>query len=215
VSVLVFANGDVDNVDWIAPLLDTATVVIAANGGTYHLWQLDHQPDLVIGDLDSLPVEVKAWLEAGDVAVQMYPHDKDETDLELALLHAVSHYEEPVAIIGAIGGRLDQTLANIMLLAHPALSGRQVELRTQYQRAWLVRDEAIVDGQDGDTISLIPIGGPVHVRETSGLRWPLADETLTFGPARGVSNTMTGPEAMIRVDDGSLLCIHTTREWDR
>jgi thiamine pyrophosphokinase len=215
VTILIFANGDVGDVAWVKPYLSTATAVIAADGGTRHLWRLNHVPDLVIGDLDSLPEEAGVWLESGESAVRRYPHDKDETDLELALTYAVEHYEEPIAIIGASGGRLDQTLANIMLLAHPALAGRHVELLTEHQHAWLVTAETIIHGQAGDIVSLVPIGGPVHIRQTSGLRWQLQDEMLTFGMARGVSNTMTGSEAQIIVDEGHLLCIHTSGQWNR
>ena len=96
--------------------------------------------------LDSLPKEAQAWLEAEEVTVFVYPHDKNETDLELALLHAVAHYEDDIQIFGALGGRLDQTLANIMLLAHPALVDRHVELLTEHQRAWLLTEQAEISG---------------------------------------------------------------------
>jgi len=215
VAVLIFANGDIDEADWIRPYLTAPTAVIAANGGTRHLFRLDRLPDVVIGDLDSLPQEAQNWLEAEDVTVHVYPHDKNETDLELALLHAISHHEDDIQIIGALGGRLDQTLANIMLLAHPALVDRHVELVTDHQHAWLVTGRSEVTGEVGDTVSLIPIGGDVLVQETSGLRWPLANEVLTTGPALGISNTMTKPLATIVVESGTLLCIHTRGGWQR
>ena len=214
-TVLIFANGDISEVEWIRPYLAAPTAVIAANGGTRHLWRLQHRPDVVIGDLDSLPQEAQDWLEAAGTTVHVYPHDKNETDLELALLHAISHYEDDIQIFGAIGGRLDQTLANIMLLAHPALLERQIELVTEHQRAWLVTDRTEVEGEAGDTLSLVPIGGDVLVQETSGLRWPLSNELLAVGPALGISNEMTGSLAMIIVDSGTLLCIHTDHRWQR
>lgn len=214
-TVLIFANGDISEVEWIRPYLAAPTAVIAANGGTRHLWRLQHRPDVVIGDLDSLSREAQDWLEAGGITVHVYPHDKNETDLELALLHAISHYEDDIQIFGAIGGRLDQTLANIMLLAHPALLERQIELITEHQRAWLVTDLTEIEGEAGDTLSLVPIGGDVLVQETSGLRWPLSNELLTVGPALGISNEMTGPLATIVIDSGTLLTIHTDRHWQR
>jgi thiamine pyrophosphokinase len=215
VTLLIFANGDIEEVAWIRPYLDEAAVVIAADGGSRHLLRLDHLPDVLIGDLDSLPQEVQAWREEDSVRVFVYPHDKNETDLELALLHAIFHYEDDIQIFGALGGRLDQSLANIMLLAHPALTGRRVELVTEYQRAWLVLEHTEIRGEVGDLISLIPVGGDVFVKETTGLRWPLTNEMLSVGPARGVSNEMIAVEATISVASGTLLCIHTRHEWDR
>ncbi len=213
--ILIFANGDIEGTDWLRPRLKTASSVIAADGGARHLHQLQHLPDLVIGDLDSLPPEIARWLQEGAVAADHYPREKDETDLELALLHAAAGGDEEIHIIGALGGRLDQTLANILLLAHPALAKHHVQLVTRDQRAWLVTDDTQVNGRIGDTVSLIPIGGDVLVQSTSGLRWPLTDTTLTVGPALGVSNVLTEPTATITVGRGTLLCIHTRQEWQR
>jgi thiamine pyrophosphokinase len=212
---MIFANGDIEDVAWIRPYLSASSFVIAADGGSRHLLRLDHAPDVLIGDLDSLPREAEAWREMNGGNMILYPHDKNETDLELALLYAVHHFDEDIQIFGALGGRLDQTLANIMLLAHPALAGRRVELVTEDQRAWLVTEQAEVQGRIGDLISLVPINGDVLVAETTGLRWPLSNEVLSVGPARGVSNEMIEPLATITIDTGILLLIHTRGQWTR
>jgi thiamine pyrophosphokinase len=214
-TVLIFANGDLDETIWIRPYLATATAVIAADGGSQHLWRLGLLPDLVIGDMDSLPPAVRSWLAESDVPLVSHAQEKDETDLELALLHAVTSYEEDILVFAAFGGRLDQTLANILLLAHPALAQRRIELLTPNERAWLATAETNIQGENGDTISLIPLGGAVLVRQTSGLLYALKDEVLAFGPARGVSNMMTAELATVSVESGVLLCIHTRRAWQR
>ena len=214
-TVLLFANGDLETITWIRPYLASATAVIAADGGSRHLWRLEHLPDLVIGDMDSLPLQVRAWLAASNVPLIRHAREKDETDLELALLHAVANYEDDVLVFGAFGGRLDQTLANILLLAHPALDTRRIELLAPHERAWLATAETKIHGEIGDTVSLIPLGGDVLVRLATGLQWILKEEVLAFGPARGVSNLMTAELANISVASGTLLCIHTKRTWGR
>lgn len=214
-TVFVFANGSIDDPEWIEAGLASATAVIAADGGTIHLRRLGFRPNLVIGDLDSLDDDARAWLAAGDVPGHTFPHRKDETDLELALLHAVAEYDAPIRIFGALGGRLDQTLANIMLLAHPALSDRDVRLVERFQEAWLVRERTVVCGEPGDTVSLIPLSGDVRVAATSGLEWALHDSALAFGPARGVSNLLSAETATIALTSGMLLCVHTSRHWGR
>ena len=214
-SVLVFANGDIEGgLDWQRPLLINPTAIIAADGGSRHLHALNQQPDMVIGDMDSLSDEVRDWLDDAVVTIT-YPTAKDETDLELALLYAADHYSDDILLIGAFGGRLDQMLANILLLAHPRLQKRRVELVSQYQRAWLVADKTEISGNVGDTISLIPLGGDVRVATTTGLAWPLSDEVLAFGPARGISNTLTAVDATVELASGQLLCVHTSQTWQR
>lgn len=214
-TILVFANGDMADLDWVRPLLDEATVVISANGGTTHLMALGRVPDLVIGDLDSLPGDVRSWLNGSTARIISFPPAKDETDLELALIHAAEVYQGEIWLFGVLGGRLDQTLANILLLAHPALQGKKVLLLNRYERAWLMTAETEINGSPGDTVSLIPLGGDAHVSSTTGLHWPLQDEWLGFGQARGLSNVMTAAKATVTVKSGRLLCIHTQQAWRR
>ncbi len=213
-TVILFANGRIDELEWIRPYLSPATAVLAADGGMRHLLRLGHWPDAIIGDNDSLPTGIEASLAAHQVAVVSYDTDKNETDLELALLYAAEQYPDDMLVFGAIGGRLDQTLANIMLLAHPRLIDRSVTLMEERQRAWLVDDVATFEGRAGDIVSLVPVGGPVQVEETTGLRWPLQDETLSFGQARGISNEMTGDVAAVTIASGLLMCIHGCPEDD-
>ena len=213
-AVLIFANGDLEGDGaWIRPFLAQATVTIAADGGLSHLQALDHPPQMLIGDLDSVTPAQLAWAEAHGCETIRHPQVKDETDLELALLYAIDHYRDEVLVFAAFGGRVDQALSNILLLAHPDLFGRRVALMAPHQRTWIVTAEAgaiTVDGREDDLISLIPLGGDVRVAETAGLQWP-----LHFGPARGVSNRMTAERASIRVAEGLLLCTHTDGAWQR
>ncbi len=209
--VLVFANGIIAELSWVEPYLAQARHVVAADGGIRHPLALGRPPDVLIGDLDSLPEGVDEALADGNIEVVRYPPAKDETDLELALLYAARRFpDDDLIILGGFGGRVDHMLANILLLAHPALRERPVYLVEERQRAWLITHETIIFGRAGDTVSLIPLGGDVDVRETTGLRWPLIDETLAFGPARGISNEMTEEIATIRLAGGRLLCVHTT-----
>ncbi|WP_157913235.1 thiamine diphosphokinase [Candidatus Promineifilum breve] len=207
--ILIFANGVIADLTVPASYLARARFVIAADGGIGHLWALGRRPDLLIGDLDSLPATVEQWLEDGAMAVIRHPTAKDETDLELALLHAAAHFPEAALVVcGGFGGRLDQTLANILLLAHPALAGRSVRFVEGRETAWLITEDTRIVGHLGDTVSLIPLGGPARITATTGLEWPLNDETLPFGPARGVSNRLIAAEATVRLASGVLLCIH-------
>ena len=212
--ILIVANGDLPDPTWLASHLRRATVVIAADGGANHLAPLGFVPHVLMGDLDSVTAELVQDMVQQGTTLYPYPRDKNETDLELALQHAITHYppEEEIWVTGVFGGRLDQTLANLLLLAHPMLAGRVVRLMDGRQTAWLVLAETEIVGQRGDTVSLIPLGGAVYVAQTVGLRWPLRHEWLHFGPARGVSNELTAERATVQVGRGQLLVTHHTHD---
>lgn len=214
-TVFIFANGDLPNIHDQPVELADASLIIAADGGAQHLLALGARPDIVVGDMDSLEVGQRAVLEESGATFMEHPASKDETDLELALLFAVSRYDDPIRVYAGIGGRLDQTIANILLLMHPQLRHRDIRFLTEYQQIWLVHEETEIRGRPGDTVSLIPLGGDVTVSRTSGLRWPLCEEVLSIGPARGLSNLMDADKATVAVLSGYLLCVHTRQEWGR
>ncbi len=212
--ILIVANGELGGQRarrWLATQCEAADLVIAANGGMAHLLACGCYPDVVVGDMDSLPAAARPAIEGEGLAVVTHPADKDETDLELALIYAIERgpSARPVRVAAALGGRLDQLLANVFLLAHPVVAGRDVRLVEPDQEAWLLRGEETLHGQPGDLVSLLPVGGPARIERTAGLAWPLIGETLSFGPARGVSNRMTERRASVIVSGGVLLCIHT------
>lgn len=215
-TVLIFANGDVGDPEWIRPYLDDAIALIAANGGTRHLLALGRRPDIIVGDMDSLsPAEEE---QVAAVEKLHHPAAKDETDLELALGHAAGVYEGKILVFGAFGGRIDQTLANTFLLAHPVLDGRRVELVDQHQRLWMLTPEMgeiTIRGAAGDMVSLLPCGQNIRIVRTTNLRWPLMEQVLAFGPARGISNEMAADEASVEIENGRVICVHLQRTWHR
>lgn len=211
-KVLIFANGEVGDGLLVRQVLASApqATVIAADGGLRVAQFYGRPVHTLIGDMDSLTeAEMAAVTEQGAV-VQRYPPEKDETDLELAFRWAAQQQATWIRVLGAIGGRLDQTLSNVYLLALPELAGRDVRLVAGQQEAWLIYPgESVIHGAAGDTVSLIPISGLVRGVRTGNLYYPLRDETLSFGPARGISNLMQGDTARVWTQAGILLVIHT------
>lgn len=209
---LVFANGDLNDGPAVQAALIAAedALIVAADGGARLALACGLTPALVIGDLDSLSVDETAMLRDRGAAIERVPAEKDETDLELALLEAARRGARPIILIGAAGGRLDHMLANIYLLAMPELRGRDVRAVSERQTLWLIGPgEHALDGEPGDTISLIPLGGDARGVRTEGLRYPLRDEALRFGPARGVSNVIAAAGARVALVAGKLVVVHT------
>lgn len=209
--VLLFVNGefDIEDAEVVAGQIRPDDLIIAVDGGTRHAWAGGVTPHIVIGDLDSLLPEELARLRAAHTRIIPFSPDKDETDLELALRYSVEQGATEIVVWGALGGRLDQTLANVLLLTLPELAGIDVHIvaRAGKETAFLIREAATITGKPGDTVSLIPLGGDALGVTTEGLKWELHHEDLRFGPARGVSNVLERKSAHIQLQSGMLLCV--------
>jgi len=207
--VVIVANGVSASDTAPAAWVRQEDLLIAADGGARLLRENDLVPDYVIGDFDSLTAMDLAQLEASEVQLHRHPVDKDQTDLELALHFALEHKPDEILILAALGGRWDQSLANILLLAKPMWRDVPITLVDGLQRINLIapnHDHQIV-GKSGDTVSLIPIGKKASGVTTHGLQWGLDDETLEFGTTRGVSNLIIATKASVAIREGLLVCV--------
>jgi thiamine pyrophosphokinase len=212
---IILANGSIYDADILKTRLQPwkEAIVIAANGGVQHAEKLGLNIDMVIGDLDSLDEEVGAALEATNVHTVRVAAQKDETDLELALLYAAEMGVRHIVVLGGFGDRIDMSLSNLLLLTHPNLAAVRIEYWYGRQTAWVIRPPGdAIHGQPGDTLSLIPLAGDALGIITHELYYPLNDETLVFGPARGVSNVLTSSSARVDLGSGILLAVHTPVE---
>ena len=206
---LLFANGEAPERKFMLPFLETDDLLIAVDGGLRHLESLGLTPDMLIGDLDSVTAGEVAEAEAQGVEVRRFSVDKDETDLELALLAAVERGVDEILVFAALGGRLDHSLANLALLALPQLERRRVSFENGREEVFLIRGEAEIKGRAGDVVSLLPFFDAAEGVETRDLKYPLRRETLLSERTRGISNVMLKNRAGVSLQSGKLICIHT------
>ena len=189
------ALGDVPDRAW----------VIAADSGLDQAARIGLRVDLAVGDMDSV--------DAGRLAehvgpVDLHPIDKDATDFELALEHAIDRPNiERIIVLGGRGGRLDHFLANAAILSADRFASHEIEWIAGTARIVVVRHHSQLHGIPGQTVSLLAAGGDVTGVTTTGLKWQLADAALPFGSSRGISNVFARPVATVRIAAGCLLAI--------
>ncbi len=221
-QAIVLADGDVApraRIDEAWPgWADPAALVVAADGGARHAAVLGLRARIWVGDGDSVTPGDLERLAADGAEIRRVASAKDESDTELAVVAALDRGADEVVILGGLGGaRVDHALANVGLLAHPALAGRRALLldagaRVSFLRAPAPDGSAIeraLPGRVGDLVSLLPLGDGVEGVTTSGLEYPLTDEPLPSGPARGLSNVRRDARAAVIVRSGMLLIVES------
>lgn len=196
----------------VAELARSHDVVIAVDAGAAVCSEAGIEPDVVLGDFDSLDESLLTRFAARDVRIERFDRDKDATDLELACDEAAREGANEITVTCASAGRLDHTLAALgTLSAHARLRPALVEPSV---RAWVLSPdgrEQVMVAHTGALVSLLAFGAPAVVSAT-GVRWPLDREMLTPSSTRGVSNVVTSEAgAIVIVHEGVLLAIEPLR----
>lgn len=177
-------------------------LLIAADGGLQHALALGLQPDVILGDFDSL----------GYVPEQArkFPVEKDDTDSMLAVRHGLQAGCREFYLYGSLDGpRLDHTLANFQTLQFLADHNAMGYLIGKRYAATVIQNRSIAfDASAKGIISVFCLGADARGVSISGLKYTLEDGLLTAGFPLGVSNHFVGQEAKITVTDGSLLLLY-------
>jgi thiamine pyrophosphokinase len=199
-SVALVANGKIPNPTNLASKIQTYPYLIAVDGGLNSCFALGLSPNLIIGDLDSAKSEVISLFEK--IPRKTFPPDKDKTDLELAIDHALELGAKRMTVFGALGGRSDHLIFNAHLLArHPG----KLFFENDDELLFVINKKVELTCRVGQTLSLLPLNGPVTGITTQGLKWELKNGKLDKY-FMGISNLVLQPHVTIEVGEGDLLC---------
>jgi thiamine pyrophosphokinase len=205
VKAIVLAGGDITVTKALKDLCRDAELVIAADSGVRHAAPLGVTPDLLVGDFDSATeADLAPYPE---VPRRTHPVRKDLLDLELALHEATARGATDLLVVGALGGRLDQTLAALLIAARYR-QGYAVTLHSGDTTAHPLKmgDRLTLDAPDGQPFSLLSLA-PVSVVSLSGASYPLRRAELAFGVGLGVSNEVTAPPLEVTLHSGLALLL--------
>ena len=176
--------------------------VIAADRGYDSLMAYGVNPDLVVGDFDSL----------GEVPnhpnVIQLPAEKDDTDMVFALRQGLDLGYRRFVMLGGVGGRLEHTLGNLQLLDWLASQGAQGFLAGEKTVATAVRSGTLTfPAAMSGYLSVLCNSGTARGVTLRGLKYPLERYTMTGSFPLGVSNQFLGQPASVSVEDGCLLLL--------
>lgn len=179
---------------------DEYDIIIGADKGYVYAESVDVIPHIYVGDSDSLPLNtvIKSKNKT------LLNTEKDMTDTQEAVDIAIKKGASKITILGALGNRIDHTLANIHLLKYAYDKGADAEIADTQSYITLVSKSSIIKKRDGYCISLIPLTDCDGV-SISGVYYPLDNASLKVGTTLGVSNEFTSDDAIIKIKEGLLL----------
>lgn len=186
-----------------------AGFVAAADGGAAIALQQGRCPDLLAGDFDSLPAAMLAEAEAAGGEIIRLPVRKDQTDGEFLLNHLAATGWRRLLILGALGGRVEQELANLLTAVPLAKQGVAICLADDTELLFLLgageqKRCLHLQGFAGCTVSLVALGGACRRVELDGFAYPLQGELAAY-TSLGISNVAEAEQAAITLQDGCLL----------
>ena len=209
IKAAIVVNGEINDYDFAKKVLEQCVYIVACDGGLKHCHNMGITPNYIVGDFDSVTEDMLN--EYKEIPKAQFPEDKDFTDMELALEHICDEVEgvNQLVILGALGKRLDHQMANIFLLHMTIRAGLYAELIDESAKVLMIDKSCELHKQDGDLVSLLPISPIVLDVVTKGLKYPLTNEDMLAGFARGMSNQIIDEIASVSFKEGKLLVIQT------
>lgn len=207
-----------DNVAWlitnhapqqiISGYQNISSGIIAVDKGLEKIHELGLNPELIIGDLDSLNPDVLA--KYPHIPLQTMSPRKNETDTELALKYCLERgIYSSIVICNDMQGRYDHSLAILQNLSWVHLNGMNCRVETEDQRLFFLNPRHTITAPIGSLLSLIPFGADASFESSTGLEYPLDALTIQHHESRGISNVFTAGQAELRLSKGQVLAIIT------
>lgn len=190
-------------------------LLVAADNGLTYLAGQNLVPDLVIGDYDSLEERGRKILAKMQAAhpdqVITLPVEKDDTDTLAAVREGFRRGYQRFVLYGALGGRLDHTMANLQTLNFIRDAGGTGEIRDGDLRVFLIRNETveIPEGPEGN-FALFAVDPEIHGVTERGMKYETDGVTISNAFPIGCSNHIfPGKKASVTVGDGTALAMLT------
>lgn len=185
---------------------------IAVDGGYAYCKQLGIKPDLIVGDMDSLPENLQKEMQkiSGEKPgkVICLCQEKDDTDTLAALRIGMEKGYRNYRLYGALGGRIDHTIANIQCLSYLKNNSAEGIILEEGLAITVIKEEKVSFGnREKGYLSLFSLGERAEGVTITGMKYPLNQALVTNDYPIGISNEFTGEDSMVEVRKGMLLAV--------
>lgn len=206
-SIAIVAGGRFDLE--VLPRIRKTDYIIGVDRGAY--WLLEHKiiPDIAIGDFDSVSKKEFQTIESNVNKIIRHTPEKDATDLELAVDHAIGLKPKEAGIFGAIGTRFDHNFAGIQVLLKLSSHNIYGYIVDNFNEIYIVRHRSILQHSDKfPYVSIFPLTDKAIVT-LSGCRYNVSRREFVRGSTLGVSNELTISSGHVTVHTGEILLIRS------
>jgi len=202
-KIAIIGNGTINDIIFHKNLLQNINVIICADGGANNAKKIGIIPDYIIGDLDSTSSDVLGFFKNNKTKI-IKNNNQNKTDLELAISLAESLNPNEIIILGAIGCRIDHTIANILCL-DKIKSNIKSQIIDNRNIIELVEYSKDIIGEKDEIISVIPMTDILGL-SYKGMKWLVSNKNTKFGWF-GISNKLLQNKANVSFKKGKLLLI--------
>ncbi|WP_033153830.1 thiamine diphosphokinase [Pseudobutyrivibrio ruminis] len=204
--------------EFISKLDEASLSIIACDSGYENCLDIGQEPDIVIGDFDSISKDAYEKLQNSNAEVIKLNPVKDDTDIEAALNIAIrkSMVGDYIYLLGATGKRLDHFLGNVNLLGMGCLKQRKVVIVDEYNYIQMISAGQVLNlsregegAQFGHYVSIFSYGGNATGVTMTGFKYPLENATIEGFNTLTVSNEITEEVGSITLKEGYLIVCET------
>lgn len=187
-------------------------LVIAVDGGLSYCGILNVEPDLILGDFDSVSEQEAEAIESLERQIPdrvlRLPCEKDDTDTLAALKEGLRRGYTEFRIYAGTGGRFDHTLANIQCLLFLKNRGAVGYLVDGTGMMLVIKNEAIHFQKSMEGyLSLFSLVEESRGVTIEGMKYPLDRAVVRNDFPIGISNEFVGAAASVAVANGTLVCM--------
>lgn len=209
-KALLILNGDLDlDKSEVMEIIEKENIkkIIAVDGGANNIRKVNLIPDIIIGDLDSITKENENYYRDKNVKFIKHPIEKDQTDSEIAVDFCKDYNFKEIFFAAALGGRIDQQIANINLLEYVDGLKLKAKIISKNLEIALIPGTKVFKNKKNYRLSLIPQSKVVEKVRISGCKYNLDSKDIYRAQTRGISNKIENNRAQVDFESGLLIYI--------
>ncbi len=206
-KVIIISGGDPPSLKFLLKEITEDTFIIAADSGANCLYHYNIEPDLLVGDFDSINKVVFDYFKKGKCLIDVYPTEKDFTDTEIAVKKALSMKPNEIVFLGCTGSRIDHLLGNIGMLKICLQNGVKAYIKDENNNVRLTNTSTSLSGAVGQIFSVQAYGDEIMGLTIEGAKYPLNNYNLKIGESITISNEFARPEVLIKFKSGTIMVI--------